>query len=219
MVKKAKEGQEPTLPQEGLEETPQEEPQEGRPEGQEPEGEEPETGEAELDPQVLLAELRRARREAAKYRAKLREFEQREEERRRAEMSEVERLKEDYAAVQARALELETQLQELRIRQAVVTEAARLGFADPEDAWHLVDLSIIDVDEEGRITGVREALRKLAAQKPYLLRGRGMPGAGEPGRQRPSPEELRRQLFGGGGASIWEGGGYIISGKTEVGGE
>ena len=199
---------------------PQEEPQE-QPQAGTAEEEQPQVGtdeavaqeEPQLDPEQLKAELRRARKEAAKYRTRLRELEQAEKERRRAEMSELERLKEDLTEAQARLAELELELTQTKLRQAVVSEAARLGFADPDDAWQLLDVAAIEVDDDGRPANVSKLLRKLAAQKPYLLRSGQPREGGQRGEGKPSPEELRRQLFGGGGGSIWEGGGYVITTK------
>jgi len=165
---------------------PREEPQEEQPQvGAATEEEQPQAGtdeaaaqeEPQLDPEQLLAELRRARKEAAKYRTRLRELEQAEKERKRAEMSELERLQEDLTEAQARLAELELELTQTKLRQAVVSEAARLGFADPDDAWQLLDVAAIEVDDDGKPTNVGKLLRKLAAQKPYLLRS-GQPREG-----------------------------------------
>ncbi len=166
----------------------------------------------DLDPKKLLSELRRARKEAAKYRTRLRELERLEEERRRAEMTELERLKEDLERAQAETAALREELTVLRIRSAITSVAGKLGFADPNDAWRLIDMADIEFDEDGNPTNIMELLKTLAAQKPYLLRSRPVQ-MGPAGEGKPSPEKLREELFGGRGGSIWDGGGVFITSK------
>lgn len=48
--------------------------------------------------------------------------------------------------------------------------ANELGFADWEDALKLADLSDVKEDDNGNITGVKEALEALAKKKPHLLK-------------------------------------------------
>jgi small-conductance mechanosensitive channel len=53
------------------------------------------------------------------------------------------------------------------------------GFADVTDAVALVDRTSIQVDEQGNVTGAKEAIEALAKAKPHLI-GEGKP-AGTPG--------------------------------------
>lgn len=57
--------------------------------------------------------------------------------------------------------------------------AVQAGFVDPADAVALVDRSGIQVDEQGNVTGAKEAVEKLAKAKPHLV-GTGKAG-GTPG--------------------------------------
>lgn len=50
--------------------------------------------------------------------------------------------------------------------------AVQTGFHDPEDAVALADRSQITVDDNGKVTGAKEALEALAKAKPHLL-GKG----------------------------------------------
>lgn len=65
--------------------------------------------------------------------------------------------------------------------------AVQAGFVDPADAVALVDRSGIQVDEQGNVTGAKEAVEKLAKAKPHLVgtgKAGGTPGsAGNGGRQ------------------------------------
>jgi hypothetical protein len=53
---------------------------------------------------------------------------------------------------------------------------------DPEVVLALVDMDSIEIDEEtGKVTGVYDALKKLAASKPFLLKGKNPDGGGQGG--------------------------------------
>lgn len=53
---------------------------------------------------------------------------------------------------------------------------------DPEVVLALVDMDGIEINEEtGKVTGVNDALKKLAASKPFLLKGRNPDGGGQGG--------------------------------------
>ena len=54
---------------------------------------------------------------------------------------------------------------------------------DPDVVLTLIDLDSIQIDEEtGKVTGVNDALKKLAASKPFLLKGKN-PDGGQGGGQ------------------------------------
>ena len=65
-----------------------------------------------------------------------------------------------------------TQKFEERIKRAEVRGAARSLFKDPDDVLKFVDLSQIDVDENGDVDPdtITEALTDLLAKKPYLAK-------------------------------------------------
>lgn len=62
------------------------------------------------------------------------------------------------------------------IKAEVKTQAAGLNFHDPEDAWLRLqalttgDTPTLVLDDKGNPTGVKEALDKLAKEKPYLVK-------------------------------------------------
>ena len=62
--------------------------------------------------------------------------------------------------------------------------AAQAGFADPSDAVALAERSVIKVDDDGNVTGAKEAIEALAKAKPHLLGkaggGGGVGSAGSP---------------------------------------
>lgn len=63
--------------------------------------------------------------------------------------------------------------QTIRIRAAVETLAAQMGFHKPEDAYQLANVTDIKLDDEGKVIGVSEALDALKKERPYLLKGEG----------------------------------------------
>lgn len=112
---------------------------------------------------------RKSNKEAAKALKRLEELEAEEQKRKEAEMSEIEKaqkLAEDAQKARDAAL---LQLTTEREKNAIISEATRMGFADPEDAYNLLDRSQIETGEDGKVSGVDETLKKLSEAKPYLL--------------------------------------------------
>lgn len=126
--------------------------------------------EEQLDAASLMAELKRVRREAARYRTELRQLQTQSEEAQRAQLPEVDRLKADLAAAQRQLTEREAQVAEGRLRSAVLTAAAKQGFVDPEDAFRMLERDELALGENGSVDGIEEALGALRKAKPYLVR-------------------------------------------------
>ncbi|MFQ5433482.1 MAG: hypothetical protein ACE5FD_01260 [Anaerolineae bacterium] len=172
-------------------------------------GQEPQ---AQVDAGVIEAELKRARREAAKYRTELRKLQEAEEKRQRAEMSEVDRLKADLEQAQQQAQQAAEQARTQLIRSAVVAEAAKAGFADPADAVQFVDPTGLAVNDDGLVDGAADAITALAEQKPYLLKQQQAASQSSPTNPAReigsrSKEELRKLVYGDGADdALWEGG-------------
>lgn len=75
---------------------------------------------------------------------------------------------------EAEVAELKADLGKSKIRSAVEREAAKAGATDPADVYGLLDKSQIEVDKDGNIGGVEEAVKVLLEAKPYL-KGEGKP--------------------------------------------
>lgn len=143
-----------------------------------------EVTEQQPDPQSgmdVKAELERTRkalaqanREAAERRVKLQEFEAAEQKRREAEMSELEKAQAAAAKAEADLQAAKQQADAMVLRSAIVSQAAVLEFADPMDAFAMLDKSGLIV-EGGEVKGVEEALKALAESKPYLLKAATKP--------------------------------------------
>lgn len=55
--------------------------------------------------------------------------------------------------------------------------SAELGFIDADVAFQLMDKANVKVDEDGKVTGVKEALEALKTAKPFLASQQQTPGA------------------------------------------
>lgn len=126
-----------------------------------------------------------------------------------ANKTEVEKLREQATQAQARAQQLEANVRESTMRGAVIAEAARQGFADPMDAYRLLDVAKMELSEDGVVKGLSDALTALATSKPYLRQRNAPPvvpatnpprDSGVPGR---TDEDRRRDYFGGGRSDFW----------------
>lgn len=116
-----------------------------------------------LDPAIIQKELDQARKDAAKYREqiRLREEADKSEEQKRAER--VKQIEDENAALKAQVSRSET-------RTEVLTQAQKLAFKDPMDAYRLVE-SDIEYDDAGKPKNVERLLTELAKAKVYLTNG------------------------------------------------
>lgn len=130
---------------------------------------------------VPMSELSKVRAEAAKYRTQLRDAQNAakvaEDARKMADLSEIDMLKETARLEAEKYNTLKLSSENVLKRSAIINGAAAAGFQNPEDAANMLDLSAIDVDDQGRINPqqVVEAIKALAQEKPYLLRQAGTP--------------------------------------------
>lgn len=107
-----------------------------------------------------IAKRKRANEQAAKLRVEVESLKREKQERERQELSELDRLRQDYDAAK---VEL-ARAQETALWARIESAAVRLGFADPEDS-RLIDPSILG---EGTAKDVDLALRDLLERKPHL---------------------------------------------------
>ena len=122
--------------------------------------------------QDLAAELERTRAalkaanaESAARRKKLEAFE--------AFNLELDRVKAELATTKAEAEQVKANARQTAMRHAVEAAAGALHFQDPADAMTLADLTAVQVDDAGTVTGAAEAVKALADKRPYLLKPAG----------------------------------------------
>lgn len=125
-------------------------------------------GEQQAQPETIsLDEAKKLRSEASSLRRRLKELEDADNTRRNAELSETERLTKRVQELEAAEAASRQQL----VHERTVSVAAKLGFADPDDAVAIVartDPEALAADEDSP-KRVEAALASLAKTKPYLL--------------------------------------------------
>lgn len=130
-------------------------------EGQEPnQDSDQESPTNDQESNVTLEELRKLRRENQSLRKRLHEQEMADQQRKEAEMTEVEKLKKQIADYQQKEAQWTSEKRALAVRQAVQSEAAKLGIIDPDAAYRLIEVE--EIEEVG------PALQELVKAKPYL---------------------------------------------------
>lgn len=123
----------------------------------------------DMTPEELIAEVEGARAQLSKVNAesagRRKQLEAFEAEKKKLEdekLSEAEKLQAQITAVKAEHETLAKQLKAERVRTALLSEATKLGFASPEDAIALADLSAIEISADGKVTGFEKSLKALA---------------------------------------------------------
>jgi hypothetical protein len=124
----------------------------------------------QADVESLKAALKKANSESAARRKKLEAYEEAERQRQEAELSETEKLNKKLAEVTAERDGFVEQMRTNSIRHAVEMTAATMQFHDPADAYALADLADVDVADDGKVSGVENALKALAKSKPHLVK-------------------------------------------------
>lgn len=132
----------------------------------------PEEVTAELE--KVRKELQRVNRESAARRKRLEELEAAEQQRQQAQLTDLDRAKQDAEGWKQKYEALSGQLAGLR-RQTAFYEAADglgLAFANAQarrDAYALADFSDVDVAADGTVSGVEGVLKALQQTRPYLF--------------------------------------------------
>ena len=125
--------------------------------------------------------LKKANAEAKERRLKLKKYEDEEDKRKKAAMGDLEKAQTDLAETVAERDRLRVEMTDLRIRHAIEIGAAGLKFVDPKDAFNLIDLGDIEIDEDtGEVSGVDKALAALVKAKPYLIASEESDSLGTP---------------------------------------
>lgn len=130
---------------------------------------------------ISLEEAKKLRAESNSLRRRLKELEDRTKADEDAKLSETERLTKRAAELEQQLADRDRALRERAVRYATVATAARLGFADPEDAIRLIDQDAIEFDDAGDARNIGDLLGALAKAKPYLLSGARTAGSFDTG--------------------------------------
>lgn len=165
----------------------------------------------ELD-KILADRIARERKKLDKYadyetlKEKAEQLEKQELERKQAEMTETERLQAQLEELQRKATEAEeakSKTLESANKRLIKSEfkllAKELGVRKDalDDAFVLADLNSVEIDEDGNVTGVKEALEALKQAKAFLFGGQNYadptPGQHEATRKE-SQDAVMKQL-------------------------
>lgn len=137
--------------------------------------------------QALLRKLRKQEKELASLR-------EADEQRKNASLSESERLAADVKKLQAERDDLVAKMRQQEIQHRFESAARAAGAVDPKAAYKLADLSAVEIDDNGEISGLDEVLGSLKTGYEFLFQqnppppppGRhsgGNPPSGNPGGQ------------------------------------
>lgn len=147
---------------------------EGQAQGEGEAQRQPTPDEVSAELEKVRKELQRVNRESAARRKRLEELEAAEQQRQQAQLTDLDRAKQEAEGWRKRFEELSGNLTALR-RQTAFYEAADglgLAFANAQarkDAYALADFSAVDVAEDGTVTGVEAVIKALQQTRPYLF--------------------------------------------------
>jgi len=85
---------------------------------------------------------------------------------------ELEKVSDELKSVAAERDDLKTKNENLLIQNAFLIDN-KYSWNNPRAALRLADLSEVEIDEDGNVTGLAEALDALAKSDAYLLKGKG----------------------------------------------
>lgn len=161
------------------------------------------------------AYVRTLREEAAARRVsekakddRIAELEAAEAERKKAEMSDLDRAKAELEEERKLRSAADQSLVNERKRNAVISEAAKLKFRDPQDALAYIDMEAITMTENGQPhkTSIESAVKKIADEKKYLIEGVGSADGGTTGATPPTNaqrvQEIQNDITARGGVPV-----------------
>lgn len=85
------------------------------------------------------------------------------------DLPEAEKLQRDFQAAQEQVQKLQVTNQQLALKVAFLTDNT-YTWHNPETALKLVDLSQVTVEEDGTVSGLKDALKALATSNDYLIK-------------------------------------------------
>lgn len=85
------------------------------------------------------------------------------------DLPELERFKRDVTELTKRAEAAEAGLRQERLNNAFLKDNTHT-WHDPETALRLADLTTVTIDDAGKVTGLKEALKRLADAHPFLVK-------------------------------------------------
>lgn len=112
---------------------------------------------------ALKTQLREANEAKKAAEAKVAEFET-------ANQSELEKTKAAAEKAEKALAVAQATARTAIIRSAIMQEATKYAFNDPQDLMLYIDQSKIEIDDEGNPKGIEQMVKKIAEEKKYLLK-------------------------------------------------
>ena len=119
------------------------------------------------DKENLVGKLRK---ESKGRRIKLEKVEKAAAEKKKAEMSDLEKSQARVKELEGKQGDLEAKIKTGKLQTAIERAATKLEFERPDFAYKLIDLELVEVQDDGEITGIDKALKKLAKDAPGLIK-------------------------------------------------
>jgi hypothetical protein len=122
---------------------------------------------ADLERRAAEADSLRDRMKAADQRAA--RFEQELKQLKEKDMPAAEKLQRDFEESQKQVETLQSTNQKLALQVAFLSDNT-YTWHNPDRALKLVDLSQVEIDADGKVSGLKDALKALATSDPYLIK-------------------------------------------------
>jgi hypothetical protein len=90
-----------------------------------------------------------------------------------AQKTDLDKANETIETLKTQTETLAQQNRLMLIKSEMERAARDMKFRDPEDAWTMLDLKKVEIDEDGKVSGVKEQLEDLKKRKPYLIDATG----------------------------------------------
>lgn len=122
----------------------------------------PELARYEQENSSLRERMKAADRRAAEFEAKLKQLTEK-------DMPEAEKLKREHEAALQQVNKLQETNTALALKVAFLSDNT-YQWHNPERALKLVDLGQVEIDADGKVSGLKDALKALATSDPYLVK-------------------------------------------------
>lgn len=127
----------------------------------------------------LIEEKKKARKRAQDAEQRANDLEQRLNKLENKDKPETDLLKSENETLKSENTSLRETLQQSRLENAFLSDNS-FEWHNPSHAMRLTDLSDVDIDDDGSVTGLKEALEATAKEYPYLLKENGEPSKKKP---------------------------------------
>lgn len=113
--------------------------------------------------------------------------------------SELEKALARAEAAEKKAQQVEADGREMRLRSAILAEAAKAErkVVDPEAVVALLDRSELELDDSGFPTNIAKAMDSLLEKRPYLVAAAGSRGSADQGARAGASKQLGEDAFEG----------------------